>query len=688
MLPPPTITPRNTPPRLPLPGGDPAGTVVAGCEWRDVLRKVGWPQDVMVLDWETFFDADYHMKGKGNSGLSTIEYIESPKFEEQGVAVLIVKGDAPYAPRQATFWPGVKEELTWLQDQFGSNLERCTVVIQNARFDGTILVRKHNIVPPFVVDTLALSRHLDARNTHNLHDLCLRWNLPPKGDTMNFKGVHWETATPEVRAAFAAYSCNDAEREFDLFSILLPKLTRPEIELPLQRHTLRLFWEPELVFDFAEADRLTGLMEAQAAKDTEAVGHTLKEISGNMTFTRLLSAALAETGEVLAMKQGKKKMIAALAKDDEAVEQYKRHRNPKVRDLIKARQSVKSWPLHIGRVQAMRAQAKAAGGRLPNPLNYYGASTGRWSGGEGINTCNLPTRGKGLQTEIKHCLTAPGGYVLVMSDAAQIEARGVAWFADQTDLLAGFARGEDVYSHFASEVLAAPVRKARKDDPPSVAKVLTGRRALGKVGILGMGYGMGATRALEYMGDASNYPELAPKVESGEIDILFCKRLVDTYRNKYQAIPAFWRDLENAFTYVTRYGQPRTLRGLTMSREGTTTVLTLPSGRSLFYPHAHVDGEGKLKWQAGREWPYLWGGSLTENVVQAASRDVLAEAILRVEGDGFRVGHHVYDSIVAVVPKDRVEEAKASVERALTTVPEWATGWPLGVETTIGTRYE
>jgi DNA polymerase len=634
---------------------------------------------------ETFFDSSYHMKGKGNSGLSTIEYIEDRRYEEQGVAVLIVKGDAPYAPRQATFWPGVKEELNWLKSQYGENLERATVVIQNARFDGSILVRKHGIVPPFCVDILALSRHGDARNTHNLHDLCERWNLPPKGDTMNFKGVHWETASVEMRSAFAAYACNDAEREFDLFALMLPRLTRPEVELPLQRHTLRLFWEPELVFDFAEADRLTGLMEAQAAKDTEAVGYTLKGISGNTSFANILSAALAETGEVLAMKQGKKKMIAALAKDDEAVEQYKRHRNPKVRDLIKARQSVKSWPLHLKRVESMRAQAEAAGGRLPNAVNYYGASTGRFSGGEGINLQNLPTRGGGLQCEIKHLLRAPAGCLIVHADAAQIEARGLAWLAGQTDLVQAFAQNRDIYSDFAAEVLGAPCRKPRKDDPPAVAKVLSTRRSLGKVGILGMGYGMGSVRALEYMED---FPDLRPKVESGEIDLAFCKNFVDTYRNRYRMIPALWRDLEASFTYVTRYGQPRTLRGLTMSREGTTTVLTLPSGRSLFYPHAHVDGEGRLQWKAGPTWADLWGGSLVENCIQAVSRDVLVEAVLAVEAAGFRVALHCHDSIVVSVEKSRAEEAKACVCAALVSPPLWAPNWPLGVEASTSERYE
>lgn len=406
-----------------------------------------------------------------------------------------------------------------------------------------------------------------------------------------------------------------------------------------------------------------------------------KAISGNLSFVKLLAAELAKTGEVVATKQGKKGLHAALAKDDEAVQQYKRHHNPKVRSLMAARAAIRSWPLHRKRVASMVAQAKAAGGLFPNALNYYAAHTGRWGGSEGVNTANLPTRGSGLATEIKHTLVALEGRLLVCSDAAQIEARGNGWIAGQTDLCEAFARNEDVYSTFAADVLAVPVRKPRKDDPPPVAKLYTGRRALGKVGILGMGYGMGATRALDYM---ETYPELRPKVESGEIDLSFCKRFVDAYRNKYRMIPKFWRDLEDAFRYVTRYGNPRTLRGLGLSREATTTVIKLPSGRCLFYPAAHIGREDRLAYR----WGDLWGGTLTENIVQAMSRDILAEALLYVEERGFRVAHHVYDSLVVSVPEARVEEAKSVVEEALTHVPDWAEGWPLGCETTIGVRYE
>ena len=677
MLPPPPCIPAPPPCGPSSPAACPGAAGVSSSAWVQVLQEVGWPTDAVVLDFETYFDnAGYSL-----SKLSTIEYIEDSRYEELGLAALLIPGDRPFTPRQATFWWDAADHLAWLQRQYGVNLEGCTVIAHNARFDCTILARKHNIIPPHVVDTLALSRHLDARNKHDLKTLCQRWGLPPKGDTMQFSGLHRADLTPEQADDLATYARNDAEREMDLLAVLLPKLTRPGVELRLQAHTVRLFTEPELAFDFTLAAELAVKMEAQVAKDIEPTGRTAAEVSGNKSFNALLTEALAETDEMLPMKQGKRKLIPALAKDDSAVAELKRHRNPRVRELIKARQAVKSWPLHQKRLRSMIAQAKAAGGRLCNPLSYYGAHTGRWSGGENINTANLPTRGSGLQTEMKHCLTAPPGMVLILADAAQIEARGTGWISGQADLCEAFACNADVYSDFAGEVLAVHVRKPRQDDPPAVARLHGGRRALGKVGILGMGYGMGAERALDYM---ETYPELRPKVESGEIDLPFCKRFVNAYRNKYRMIPKFWRDIENVFRFVTRYGKPQSLRGLQLSRQGTTVVLTLPSGRSLFYANAAVAGEGRLHYR----WGDLWGGTLTENVVQAMSRDLLAEALLFCEDQGVRIGHHVYDSLVAIVPEDRAEAAKKIVEQSLLRVPEWAQGWPMGVESSIGKRYE
>jgi DNA polymerase len=88
-----------------------------------------------------------------------------------------------------------------------------------------------------------------------------------------------------------------------------------------------------------------------------------------------------------------------------------------------------------------------------------------------------------------------------------------------------------------------------------------------------------------------------------------------------------------------------------------------------------------------KHWGHVWGGHLTENVVQAISRDVLAEAFLRLEDQGYHTALHVHDEVVLVVSKDKANEAKAAAIRELSMVPAWAPGMPLGAEGIIADRY-
>jgi DNA polymerase bacteriophage-type len=671
---PPVLTAATSPPRIgPKTAGPPPllrGRVPSlDGAWVDVLRNVRWPTQVLVLDFECFFDAEYSLKK-----LSTIEYIMDPRFEIIGLGSMWVGGACLLNRAFMSF--DVHHRLHWCQQEFGQNLERCTVIVQNARFDCCILAKHFGIYPPHIVDVLNLSRHLDARAKHGLATLCERYSLPAKGDTMQFLGQH---ADQVDRVAMAAYCENDCEREMDLAAILLPKLTRPEVELPLGVHTLGMFTRPRLGFDFDEADRLIVEMNAELDKAVNATGLDRETLSGDNSFVR----ALQDLGVTVPMKKGKKKMIPALAKDDAGLKELKASPDPRVRAMIAGRQAMDSWPLHIKRVESMKAQAAANGGMLGNPLNYYGAHTGRWSGSEKINTQNLGSRGTDLRNRIRGVLIAPAGCSLVVADAAQIEARVLAWLAGQHDLVQAFERGDDIYSEFASEVLAQPVRKARKSDPAPVSKILSARRALGKVGILGMGYGMGKSRALEYM---QSYPELQDKLDSGEIDLLFCDDVVQLYRRKFPMIPKLWRDVEQAFRITTKYGQTQHTHGLEFRRDGTTTIIELPSGRCLFYAHASVkQGEKgeEIRWH----WGKLWGGTLVENIVQSISRDILAEAILRCEDAGIPIGHHIHDELVGVVLVAVAKDRLHILENALKVRPAWAPTLPLDAEGFICSKY-
>ena len=85
----------------------------------------------------------------------------------------------------------------------------------------------------------------------------------------------------------------------------------------------------------------------------------------------------------------------ALAQGDEGRKRLLEHPDERVRNLMLARIAVRSWPLHIKRVQNLIAQAHANDGKLAVPLKYYGAHTGRWSGSGGINLQNLGGKGRG-----------------------------------------------------------------------------------------------------------------------------------------------------------------------------------------------------------------------------------------------------------------------------------------------------
>jgi DNA polymerase len=289
-----------------------------------------------------------------------------------------------------------------------------------------------------------------------------------------------------------------------------------------------------------------------------------------------------------------------------------------------------------------------------------------------------------LISKMRQCLTAPPGQKLVIVDSAQIEARITFWLAGQADAVDAFRQGRDIYSEFAAEVFAAPCRKARKDDPPPVAKLYSTRRSLGKVGILGLGYGMGADRMLEYI---QTFPDLAPLVESGYITRLTTGDIVSKYRRKYGGVPRLWNDLERAFYMVTKYAERvETVGCLKLWRDGSTTVIQLPSTRCLFYPHAKVSGitsGDKISFH----WGKLWGGILCENAVQAISRDILAEAILTIDPT-WPVVHHLYDEIVAMAEDLQAQAALDFTLFTLRRTPEWATGLPLDAEGKICQKYE
>jgi DNA polymerase len=275
---------------------------------------------------------------------------------------------------------------------------------------------------------------------------------------------------------------------------------------------------------------------------------------------------------------------------------------------------------------------------------------------------------------VKQLIQAPGGYKLGVADSAQIEARMLAWLAGQQDLLDGFAKGEDVYSVFASHLFRCEVRKPTEDDPPDVASELKIKRGFGKDAILGAGYGMGANR---FHANCLANPSLRPLFDSGQYDFKFIKQLIDLYRSKYSKIPEYWSRVEKAFRRVIRFPHLEAHVGPVAFRNDHGTVeIELPSGRVLYYRHTSISKDGSIKWHHGM----LWGGSITENIDQSISRDLLGYWVLRCEEEGLPVVLHIHDDIKTLLPVDQAEEGLAKQMSIMRSLPEWARGLPVDVE--------
>jgi DNA polymerase len=365
---------------------------------------------------------------------------------------------------------------------------------------------------------------------------------------------------------------------------------------------------------------------------------------------------------------------------------------------------------------------------------YHGAGTGRWAG-KLIQTQNFPRPAiKDIERFIpdvlagnfdfiemeepavgvvsdmlRSMMVASPGCILRQGDYAQIEARVLAWIAEQDDLVELFAQGGKIYEEMAAYIFDVPLDQ-----------VTPFMRQIGKNSILGAGYQMGPDRFAEQVfeqtgivldrGKRGEDGELLP----GEVDI--AAKAIYGYRAKNSKIKQFWPDIyEAAVNAVMNPGSVHAVGrrgGIKFIFKGQWLWCQLPSGRFLAYAKPEmrktITPWGRKKKAEGlpleesdfrvsltymgidtltKKWWRLptYGGHLTENVVQAMSRDLLADAMLRLEERGYPVVLHAHDEIVCDVP-----EGHGSQEEFLSTMsarPEWAFDIPVKVEGWAGERY-
>jgi DNA polymerase len=644
-----------------------------------ILASAGFPEQVLVLDFETFHDTGYTL-----AELPIPQYVHDERFRVLGLAVRWPDG-------HCAFRRDVENVIAECTERFGEGWDAVAVAGHNWAFDGYILRTKYGVTPRHTVDTLSLARHVWPGWGNSLEQLADRYGLLSKGDiAAKLKGVR--DLSPEQDADLAAYAKHDAELTYELLLRLLPQITRSDVELRIIDHTLRLFIERSVHLDTLAAESLRD----EATREVDRVLNDAgldRSAAGGDKFVELLAAELAKHGEVVTKKPGKKGPIPALAKQDEGMKQLLGHESPRVRSLARARLAVKSIPAFEKRINALITCANATNGVIPVPLIYFGAHTGRFSGGGGINLQNLPVRAEGLAPQLRGLIVPAEGHHFVIVDADKIEARVLAWVAGQNDLVRIFAEGRDVYSEFASTIFSETVRKPRPDDPPDLKTKLASRRQLGKTSILGLGYAMGEQTFIK---SVRKDRALAQMLEAGALTEELLVRTHGAYRRTYPAIPRFWRAVEAAFRQAVSRGEGKA-HGVVFVRSGDAVYVELPSGRKLIYRKPVVATSGELAYVAKRcrkkdgrieeVQKRLFGGLLTENIVQAISRDALVDAILGLEEKELEVVLHVHDEIVVQVLTEQAEQALVTAEQQLSATPDWARGLPLAAEGHVADRY-
>jgi hypothetical protein len=302
--------------------------------------------------------------------------------------------------------------------------------------------------------------------------LVQHYQLGEKGtEVVNALGKRRADFTDEELARYASYCINDVDLTYELFKCLAGDFPIPELELI--DLTIRMFTEPVLKLD--KTVLANHLVEIRSSKDMllRNITENKEELMSNPKFAEILRKCGVEPPMKISPTTNKD--TYAFSKTDEEFKALLEHENVNVQAVVAARLGMRST---IEETRTERFIEIGQRGLLPIPLRYYAAHTGRWGGDDKVNMQNLPR-----SSPLKNAIVAPDGYFIVDSDSSQIEARTLAWLAEQNDLVEAFDKGEDVYKIMASAIYGKPQEEITKDE-----------RFVGKTTILGAGYGMGPVK--------------------------------------------------------------------------------------------------------------------------------------------------------------------------------------------------
>lgn len=385
-----------------------------------------------------------------------------------------------------------------------------------------------------------------------------------------------------------------------------------------------------------------------------------------------------------------KKPPASLDKRDEEcnrwIESY-----PEGAGVLKAMRTYRGSNTKLEKLKTIAANVDEKG-RIPLDLLYCGARhTRRWAS-KNINVQNLdskrvfaeemaeldyfkehPDEEPGIF--MREYFIPPPGCKFGILDYSQIEPRCLAWIVGNTEMLDAIRAGYGIYEAHAKATMGW------KGQPGTLKKENPDLYKFAKIRVLALGYGMGWSK---FQATAALPPPAGIGVLLTDSE---AQKAVSGFRESNPLIVEQWSYFDSLVL--------ETLRATFRNDNDRTLELEMPTGDKL--KHFHVQGKGrgrgfesfttKADFTNQSHQPSLWGGTLTENVTQRMARDILGEAILRLEKAGIPVLWHAHDEVILCLNTATAEQELEEAERIMSVPPAWCPDIPLAVEGSIHDHY-
>jgi DNA polymerase bacteriophage-type len=491
---------------------------------------------------------------------------------------------------------------------------------------------------------------------------------------------------PKLLAEMAEYCAYDVMSMMEIDTHLMP-LSSDERQVWLcnfRANQRGLFLDEHLI---CEAIRLSGLEDIELGQQAASIAN-------------LSLSALRSPKQLLEWCQSQGEPLNSLNKADLASVTIK---DPLVQQVLDLRSEV--CKTSIKKFTTMLACACPDGRARGNHV-YHRATTGRFAG-SGIQIQNLPRpqiadcdtvadyvveHGElpsdlgvpvktALSSLLRSCIMAPKGKKFYCADYSAIESRVLFWLAGEQKGLDVYRGGQDLYCVTASSIFGHPVNK--KDHP--------NERSVGKVAVLSLGY-QGGPKALQGMCDSMKVDLMGQDPQD----------IVDAYRGTYGKVKKFWADCEGAaMEAIKQPGVPMTVGKCRFrySPSRQHLVCELPSKRLICWPRAQLLKDAPTFWGGtkdqivykglgiSRKWKEMktYGGDIAQSLTQAVARDLLVDAMIRLDPK-FPVILHVHDEIMSEV--DENDNNYQTFLDTMATPPSWATDCPIDVAGFSARRYQ